>query len=144
LTHRQYEAKLQEETDSREHTDTMLAVPNKREYKFPAYVKDEIREKQKYRCATCGKHDSEVGTLQVHHVLPTYIAYNFFPQISLEALKSIENAVGLCSDCHSGTHDAIDELVTELEDTDTDTEFKHETIREQFGFISQALLGMRV
>jgi len=120
----------------------MLAVPNKREYKFPAYVKDEIREKQKYCCATCGKHDSQVGTLQVHHVLPTYIAYNFFPQISLEALKSIENAVGLCSDCHTNTHDAIDELFEELEDSDID--YLHETMREQFAFISQALLGMQV
>lgn len=130
------------ETGSKELTDTMLAVPNRNEYKFPAYLKYEVRENQQYCCANCGKHDSEVGTLQIHHVLPIYIAYNFFPQITQDALRSIENAVGLCENCHTKVHRQIDELVEELEESDQES--IHDIIREQFGFISHALLGVQV
>jgi len=49
----------------------------------------------------------------VHHVLPIFIAYNFFPEISREAITSLDNAIALCHDCHRLIHDGIDELIEE-------------------------------
>ena len=86
-------------------------ISNRKKFQFDGFVRKETRERQEQTCGHCGKHNSEVGPLEVHHVLPIYIAFNFFPEVTLAAITSLDNAVGLCHDCHRLIHDGIDDLV---------------------------------
>lgn len=57
---------------------------------FSYGLKSRIRERQEYKCDCCGEKVHKPSELQVHHRIPR----------ALGGPDRIENAVGLCQDCH--------------------------------------------
>jgi len=62
---------------------------------FGNRVKDQVREQQNGDCGDCGKHVGK--NLSVHHKIPD----NAFKRQGIEGTDGIENAVGLCRQCHN-------------------------------------------
>jgi len=61
-----------------------------------------VRRKQKYKCAECGKSESELGkVLDVHHKVPFH---NF---ATARDANVFSNLVGLCRSCHAKADAAI-------------------------------------
>lgn len=112
---------------STEQKHHLKKVDRRNEYKFPWYVKEDAKAREQWRCAECGCAESDCENLEVHHVIPVYIAYNFFPQLSREVLISLDNALSLCTSCHTEVHRYIDENLEES--------------IEEFRPIAQALMG---
>jgi 5-methylcytosine-specific restriction endonuclease McrA len=54
---------------------------------FPAWLKQEVRRQQNYRCDWCGEKPKK---LTIHHIIPQ----------SMGGADTIDNAVGLCRPCH--------------------------------------------
>lgn len=72
---------------------------------FSRETKDEALRRAEYICEQCGvAHDT--SPLQIHHILGLWYAYNFHPEISSVVLKSIENAMAVCNDCHQELHNS--------------------------------------
>lgn len=55
-------------------------------FAFSTKIRHEVRERQKGVCAMCGQS----AFLQIHHIVPQ----------CQEGPDVIENAIGLCEDCH--------------------------------------------
>ena len=119
----------------------LQGVENRAKYEFPRRVKREIIRRQNYCCACCKNHQDTVGKLEVHHSLPIFIAYNCFPFLAPRIIQSIENAVGLCHDCHAKIHIQIDHIIKKAQASpDQDTVA---LLRQSFQPIAQALLRLR-
>jgi len=56
-------------------------------FAFSNAVKHEVRRRQKGICSMCGQR----AFLQVHHIIPQ----------CQDGLDEIENAIGLCEECHN-------------------------------------------
>jgi 5-methylcytosine-specific restriction endonuclease McrA len=92
-------------------------------HNFSSETKLESLRRYDFRCANCGKHkkDCKPKLLELHHRLPISIALDHFPH-AVFALKSVENCIPLCRECHKEVHEDL-------------------TI-EECAIIAQALLGM--
>ena len=67
---------------------------------FPSYVVDYAFRKSGGACEHCGSHDN----IEVHHILPLWVAAEYFPSLISSVLKGAENAQCLCTDCHDAVH----------------------------------------
>lgn len=57
---------------------------------IPAAVRDEVLDRDDYRCTVCGLR----GTIEVHHVIPRSRAF------SVENVHDANNLTCLCPACH--------------------------------------------
>ncbi len=67
---------------------------------FPSYVIDLSFRRSGGACEQCGSKEN----IEVHHILPIWVAAQYFPQLASMVLKSAENAKCLCSNCHDELH----------------------------------------
>lgn len=67
---------------------------------FSNETKRQALERAKFRCESCGKR----GRLEIHHILPIYIATQVYQELPHAALSVLENAACLCPDCHNKEH----------------------------------------
>lgn len=94
--------------------EEVQSILGRRRYRFPVSTRIAVHEKQKNICASCGAHVKKTKRkhLEVHHIIPIHIAYNFFPKLLetpfIHAFLSEHNAVGLCGKCHRDIHNRID------------------------------------
>lgn len=73
----------------------------RRDYAFSGPTKEEARKRAEYKCQHCGKSQKELGyRLEVHHLLPCMVAAIRYPHILPNLVKSINNAICLCKECH--------------------------------------------
>lgn len=68
---------------------------------FSNETKRQALERANYQCENCGRR----GKLEIHHILPIYIATQVYQDLPHVALSVIENALCLCPDCHNKEHD---------------------------------------
>src|SRR5690349_8455946 len=77
---------------------------------FSSETKLEALRRAKFRCECCGKSKEELkeageaNYFEIHHILPLFIIDREFPELSLVAIKSLENARVLCKPCHLKVH----------------------------------------
>lgn len=67
---------------------------------FSPETKRQALERANYQCESCGKR----GRLEIHHILPIYIATQVYQDLPHVALSVLENALCLCIDCHNKEH----------------------------------------
>lgn len=67
---------------------------------FSNETKRQALERAKFRCESCGKR----GRLEIHHILPIYIATQVYQELPHAVLSVVENAACLCPDCHNKEH----------------------------------------
>ena len=70
---------------------------------FSSTLRTAIRKRDNYTCQECGKHQSETGTLHIHHI--DYSKDNSEPM----------NLISLCRVCHGLTNYGIDEWRTKFQ-----------------------------
>lgn len=70
---------------------------------FSKETKREALIRAEYACEQCGVHHDQ-SALQAHHILGLWYAYNHHPEISSVVLKSLENCMIVCPDCHDELH----------------------------------------
>lgn len=82
-----------------------MAFNRRPELEFSRATKIQALKNAEFSCEVCGvyKTDTEEQYLEIHHILPLYIAEKYFPQVTDGMLTSILNASVLC--CHH--HDQI-------------------------------------
>jgi len=68
---------------------------------FSPETKRQALERANYSCENCGKR----GRLEIHHILPIYIATQVYKDLPHAALSVLENAMVLCPPCHCKEHD---------------------------------------
>lgn len=68
---------------------------------FSTETKRQALERANYSCENCGK----TGRLEIHHILPIYIATQVYKDLPHVALSVLENALVLCTNCHNKEHD---------------------------------------
>lgn len=75
-------------------------------YEFDKSTIIECLKKADFRCELCDrskedlKADNEAFYFEIHHILGIAIAVRYFPEIPIAIIKSLENAMCLCVDCH--------------------------------------------
>lgn len=68
---------------------------------FSGETKRKALERARYRCEICGKK----ARLEIHHILPLYVASQVYKDLPHAALRSLQNAACVCPDCHNGLHE---------------------------------------
>lgn len=86
-----------------ERTIDMTHKENRTPYQFDHDIKLETLHRAGYRCEKCGKQDSATDRLQIHHQVAIWFAREN-PCLAIEVIKSIENAIALCAECHRAEH----------------------------------------
>jgi len=77
------------------------------EMEFPRETKVDALRNADWKCEMCGvkKKETEQGFLEIHHILPVYIAVKYYPHVSAVAIRSLANAEVLCVSCHHKRHE---------------------------------------
>lgn len=71
-------------------------MPRPHSCEFTRETRWEARQRANGRCELCGTSEN----LSVHHILGIEIALKFYPEISHAAIRSLANALCVCSHCH--------------------------------------------
>lgn len=72
-----------------------------KEANFTPETKQLARERAHFNCEDCGQNTY----LEIHHILPLYVAALKYPNIGASLLRSLENCQCLCPNCHSKRHE---------------------------------------
>lgn len=67
---------------------------------FPSYVIEYAYRKYDCKCSRCGGQSD----LEVHHILPLWVAAEYFPSLAAWVLKDAANAELVCGKCHDEIH----------------------------------------
>lgn len=67
---------------------------------FPGHVIEYALRKSGGVCERCQSPER----IEVHHILPIWVAQEYFPQLATFALISAQNAQALCHECHTEEH----------------------------------------
>lgn len=72
-------------------------MPRPASCEFSRSTKWEARKRAGHKCEICDAR----AELSVHHLLGIDIALKYYPEISHAAIRSLANALCLCSACHN-------------------------------------------